>query len=207
MKPDLLTAGVDEVGMGPLAGPVVAAAVILGRYCRIRGLADSKVLSAEEREELAEKIKARAVCWAIGRAEVAEIEQLNILRAGLLAMERAVAQLQPAPDLALVDGNRPPQLLCRVKTIIKGDASVPAISAASIIAKVARDAEMRAMDAHYPGYDFASHKGYPTPAHIEALNRLGPSPIHRRTYTPVRRLFIDDTAVDDFDADALLPQS
>ena len=182
----LLVAGVDEVGRGPLAGPVVTAAVILNPTDPISGLADSKLLSAAQREQLAEQIRLRALAWALGRAEVEEIDRLNILQATLLAMQRAVAALQPAPELALVDGNRAPTLACRVETIVKGDATVPAISAASILAKVARDAEMSEFELRYPGYGFAQHKGYPTSMHLQALDRLGVSPIHRRSFGPVR---------------------
>lgn len=184
----VLTAGVDEVGMGPMAGPVVAAAVILRRCCKIEGLADSKQLSAKKRETLVEVIKQNAIAWSLGRAEVEEIDELNILRAGLLAMQRAVAGLNPQPGMALVDGVRAPTLPCAVKTVVRGDATVPAISAASILAKVARDAEMCALDARYPGYDFANHKGYCTAEHLAALQRLGVCPIHRRSFEPVRRV-------------------
>ena len=184
----VLVAGVDEVGMGPLAGPVMAAAVILPRSCRIEGLADSKALTPEKREVLAIEIKLRAIAWAVGSASVEEIDAVNILRAGLLAMCRAVGALRLLPALALVDGNRPPSLPCAVRTIIKGDALVPVISAASIIAKVTRDAQMRVLDAWYPGYGFARHKGYSTPEHFHALGRLGPCPIHRRSFEPVQRL-------------------
>ena len=186
MKVVRIVAGVDEVGMGPLAGPVFAAAVILRRCCRIAGLADSKTLAARVRENLAEEIKQKAVCWALGRAEVEEIDRINILRAGLLAMQRAVAALEVEPTLALVDGNRRPDLRCDVRTIIKGDASVAAISAASIIAKVARDAEMCALDVQYPGYEFARHKGYATRTHLAALKLKGACAIHRRSFAPVR---------------------
>ena len=175
-------AGVDEVGRGPLAGPVVAAAVILDDKNPIEGLADSKVLPATRREQLSVLIKQRALCWALGRAEVEEIEQLNILQASLLAMKRAVTALRLAPELVLVDGIHAPDLACAVKTIIHGDALVPAISAASIIAKVARDAEMHELDKLFPGYGFSQHKGYPTAEHREAIRRLGPSPIHRMTF-------------------------
>lgn len=184
----VLTAGVDEVGMGPMAGPVVAAAVILRRCCKIEGLADSKQLSAKKRETLSEVIKQNAVAWALGRAEAEEVDTLNVLQAGLLAMQRAVLALSPQPGLALIDGLRAPALPCAVKTIVRGDATVPAISAASILAKVARDAEMCAMDAAYPGYDFATHKGYCTADHLAALQRLGACPIHRRSFDPVRRV-------------------
>lgn len=183
-----LVAGVDEAGRGPLAGPVIAAAVILDAEKPIVGLADSKVLSAGRREELSLLIKQRALCWALGRAEVEEIDHLNILQASLLAMQRAVAALKVIPDLALVDGNQSPKLLCHVQTIVRGDATIPAISAASILAKVARDAEMCKLDTLYPGYGFAKHKGYPTDAHLKALERSGVSPMHRRSFGPVRRL-------------------
>jgi ribonuclease HII len=183
-----LIAGVDEVGRGPLAGPVVAAAVILDATKPIEGLADSKVLSATRREELAHLIRERALCWALGRAEVEEIDHLNILQASLLAMQRAVTALNTYPDLVLVDGDQAPKLSCQVQTVVRGDATIPAISAASILAKVARDAEMCEMDTLYPGYGFAKHKGYPTGAHLRALERSGVSPMHRRSFGPVRRL-------------------
>lgn len=185
---DRLVAGVDEVGRGPLAGPVVTAAVILDPARPIDGLADSKKLSAARRETLAEIIMERALVWAIGRAEVDEIDEINILQATMLAMQRAVAGLSPAPGHVLVDGNRCPQLPCSSEAIIKGDGTVPAISAASIIAKVTRDREMVALDAEYPGYGLAGHKGYPTKAHIAALLELGVTPIHRRSFAPVRRV-------------------
>lgn len=184
----MIIAGVDEAGRGPLAGPVIAAAVILDAEKPIVGLADSKVLSAGRREELSLLIRERALCWALGRAEVEEIDRLNILQASLLAMQRAVAALRIAPDLALVDGNQSPKLLCLVQTIVRGDATIPSISAASILAKVARDAEMRELDTLYPSYGFAKHKGYPTDAHLKALERSGVSPLHRRSFAPVRRL-------------------
>jgi ribonuclease HII len=160
----------------------------LRRCCKIDGLADSKQLSAKKREALVDVIKQNAIAWALGRAEVEEIDELNILHAGLLAMQRAVAGLNPQPGLALVDGVRAPALTCAVKTIVRGDATEPAISAASILAKVARDAEMCAFDARYPGYDFANHKGYCTAEHLAALQRLGACPIHRRSFEPVRRV-------------------
>lgn len=183
-----LVAGVDEVGRGPLAGPVVAAAVILDPQRPIEGLADSKKLSERKREQLAEVIKERALAWALGRAEVEEIDRINILQATLLAMQRAVAGLTRQPDHVLVDGNRCPSLPCSCEYVIKGDSNVAAISAASILAKVSRDHEMMELDRHYPGYNLAKHKGYPCKAHIEALARLGVSPIHRRSFGPVRRL-------------------
>jgi len=180
-----LIAGVDEVGRGPLAGPVVAAAVILDPARPIAGLADSKTLSPIRREQLATEIRAKALAWALGRAEVAEIDRLNILQASLLAMQRAIAALSIVPEQALVDGNRCPPLACPCRAIVKGDATVPAISAASILAKVARDAEMGELHERYPRYGFAQHKGYPTAAHRDALRRFGPCPEHRRSFAPV----------------------
>ncbi len=184
----MLVAGVDEAGRGPLAGPVVAAAVILDAKRPIAGLADSKVLAPARRQVLAQAIKQRALCWAVGRAEVADIDQLNILQASLLAMRRAVETLDIVPDLVLIDGNRAPSLACRVKTVIKGDATVPSVQAASILAKVARDAEMFTLDKAFPGYGFSRHKGYPTATHLLALAIFGVSPVHRRSFGPVRRL-------------------
>lgn len=181
-----LAAGVDEAGRGPLAGPVVAAAVILDPDLPIDGLDDSKALSAARREELAAAIRARSHAWALGLASVEEIDRLNILQATLLAMQRAVQGLSVAPQLALVDGNQAPRLACRVETVVRGDALVPAISAASILAKVERDALMRALDSDFPQYGFAGHKGYPTTAHLAALARHGVSPAHRRSFAPVR---------------------
>ena len=184
----IFVAGVDEVGRGPLAGPVVAAAVILDPERPIEGLADSKKLSEKRREALAEIIKEQALSWALGRAEVEEIDRLNILQASLLAMQRAVAGLQPAAEFALVDGNRCPDLACPAEAVIKGDDRVPVISAASVIAKVARDREMVALEQTFPGYGLAQHKGYPTKAHLESLQRLGVATIHRRTFGPVRKI-------------------
>lgn len=184
----LLVAGVDEVGRGPLAGAVVAAAVILDPNKPIVGLADSKKLSEKRREALSIEIKEKALAWALGRAEVEEIDEINILQASMLAMKRAVEALDPLPQHALVDGNRCPDLPCTAEAIIKGDSKEPAISAASIIAKVARDHEIIAMDEVYPGYGFASHKGYPSKVHLEALKKLGVTPIHRRSYGPVRKI-------------------
>jgi ribonuclease HII len=183
----VLTAGVDEVGRGPLAGPVVAAAVILDPQRPIAGLADSKQLSAARREALASEIRTHALAWALGSASVEEIDRVNILQASLLAMSRAVAALGVTPELALVDGNRLPALSCSAQAIVGGDAIVAAISAASIVAKVERDALMTALDTDFPGYGFAQHKGYPTPAHLAALERLGASDVHRRSFEPVRR--------------------
>lgn len=184
----LLVAGVDEVGRGPLAGPVVTAAVILDPGRPIEGLADSKKLTEKRREQLFEVIKERALAWALGRAEVDEIDELNILQATMLAMQRAVAALDPQPEHALIDGNRCPKLSCTSEAIVKGDSRIPAIAAASILAKVSRDREMVEMDASYPGYGLAGHKGYPTKAHIAALQELGVSPIHRRSFGPVKKL-------------------
>jgi len=183
-----LIAGVDEVGRGPLAGPVVAAAVILDPRRPIKGLTDSKKLTEKRREALYDEIRDKALAWALGRAEVAEIDAINILQASLLAMSRAVAALDPAPHHALVDGNKLPKLACSAEAIIKGDLSEPCISAASIIAKVSRDREMVEMDARYPGYGLAKHKGYPSQAHMQALAELGVTEIHRRSFGPVRRL-------------------
>lgn len=183
-------AGVDEVGRGPLAGPVFAAAVILDEQRPISGLADSKLLRPERREELAQLIRERALCWALGRAEVEEIDRLNILQASLLAMQRAVSALSLMPELVMVDGNQLPKLNCKAQAIVRGDATVPAISAASIIAKVARDAEMAELDKIFPGYGFAQHKGYPTTLHLACLEKLGVCTIHRRSFAPVSRLLV-----------------
>ncbi|MBE0510655.1 MAG: ribonuclease HII [Chromatiales bacterium] len=185
-----LVAGVDEVGRGPLAGPVVTAAVILDPARPIAGLADSKALSEKRREALFDEIREKALCWAIGRCEVAEIDELNILQATMLAMQRAVAGLDPVPRHVLIDGNRCPALPCSAEAVIGGDGSVPVISAASILAKVTRDREMVELDRQYPGYGLAGHKGYPTKAHVQALTELGVTPIHRRSFGPVRRLLI-----------------
>lgn len=178
-------AGVDEVGRGPLAGPVVAAAVVLDPARPIAGLKDSKVLQPAEREVLAAAIRERAVAWALGRAEVAEIDRINILRASLAAMQRAVEALSVVVRVAYVDGNIAPALPCQAVAVVGGDAKVPAISAASIVAKVARDAEMVAVAAQYPEYGFGCHKGYATPRHLAALRRFGPTPLHRRSFAPV----------------------
>ena len=180
-----LVAGVDEAGRGPLAGPVVAAAVILNPDAPIAGLADSKVLSAVRREVLAAAIRGRALAWCVALADVAEIDGLNILGATMLAMRRAVEGLDPSPDEALIDGNRCPPLACRARAIVKGDRDVASISAASILAKTARDAMLIELDARYPAYGFARHKGYPTPDHLAALTRFGPCPAHRRSFAPV----------------------
>ena len=182
----LLVAGVDEVGRGPLAGPVVAAAVILDPENPIDGLADSKKLTEKRRESLALEIKEKALAWSICRAEVEEIDQINILQASLLAMKRSVESLSQQPELALIDGNHCPELDCAMEAIIKGDSKEPAISAASILAKVARDNEMVEME-EYPGYGFAKHKGYPTKQHREAIIKLGITEIHRKSYAPVQQ--------------------
>jgi ribonuclease HII len=182
-------AGVDEAGRGPLAGPVVVAAVILDPRRPIDGLADSKVLSEAQRDELAPLIRAHALAWSVVAVDIDEIERLNILGATLIGMERALRALQTAPVLALIDGNRlPKNLPCRARAIVDGDATEPAIGAASILAKTERDRIMRAFDDAHPGYGFARHKGYSTPEHLVALERLGPCAIHRRGFEPVRRL-------------------
>lgn len=182
-----MTAGVDEAGRGPLAGPVVAAAVILDPERSIAGLTDSKLLNAQRRAELETHIMANAIAWGVGRASVEEIDRLNILQATLVAMQRAVAALQRAPVSVLVDGNCCPQFPCPAQAVVQGDLLVPAISAASILAKQARDREMIALDQRFPGYGFAQHKGYATPGHLEALERLGACIHHRTSYAPVRR--------------------
>ena len=191
MKRTILVAGIDEAGRGPLAGPVVAAAVILEPQRPVRGLADSKVLSPERREVLAIRIRERAIAWSTGSADVGEIDTINILHATMLAMCRAVAALPIPPEEALVDGNRCPDLSCRVRAIIKGDRDVKSISAASIIAKTTRDAMLREFDKLYPVYGFAQHKGYGTPEHLAALDRHGPCPIHRRSFSPVLQCELD----------------
>ncbi|GAB5498902.1 MAG: ribonuclease HII [Pseudohongiellaceae bacterium] len=181
-------AGTDEVGRGPLAGDVVAAAVILDPQRPIAGLTDSKKLSASRRQDLAAQITAAARACCVGRASVAEIDRLNILQASLLAMQRAVAGLSLEPQFVYVDGRHLPHWHYASQAVIKGDSLVPAIAAASILAKVTRDAEMLKLDARYPGYGFAQHKGYPTGAHLAALQKLGPCAIHRRSFAPVAAL-------------------
>ena len=183
---EALVAGVDEVGRGPLCGAVVTAAVILDPGKPILGLNDSKKLSLTRREALFEEIQEKALAWCVARAEVAEIDRMNILHATMLAMQRAVEGLRVQPRLALIDGNRCPKLAVPSSPVVKGDSQVPAIAAASILAKVTRDREMQALDALYPGYGLAGHKGYPTAEHLDALRRLGPTPIHRRSFAPVR---------------------
>ena len=185
--PEPRPCGVDEAGRGPLAGAVYTAAVILDPARPIAGLADSKALTPARREALAQAIRERSLAWAVASASAAEIDRLNILQATLLAMARAIDGLAIAPTEVWVDGNQRPRTSLPCRAIVKGDALVPAISAASILAKTAPDAEMLAIDAQFPGYGFARHKGYPTPEHLEAMARLGPTPIHRRSFAPVRQ--------------------
>ncbi len=184
-----LIAGVDEVGRGPLAGDVVAAAVILDPEHCIQGLADSKQLTPERREELHDLILAHALSTAVARASVHEIDSLNILHASLLAMHRAVSALHIQPAFVYVDGNRLPKWQYKAEAVVEGDNRIAGIAAASILAKVTRDRELMTLDAQYPGYGFAQHKGYATPQHLQALRDLGPTPIHRRSFMPVRDLF------------------
>ena len=188
-----LVAGVDEAGRGPLAGPVFAAAVILDPARPISGLDDSKRLAAERRAQLFDEIRCASLAWAIARAEVEEIDRLNILQATLLAMQRAVAALPVPPRQVLVDGRQCPPLPCPAQAVVGGDRLVPAISAASILAKHARDQAMLLLDRQYPGYAFAKHKGYGTAEHLAALRALGPSPAHRRSFRPVRELLTEST--------------
>jgi len=186
-------AGVDEVGRGPLAGPVVAAAVILDPDNPIEGLIDSKKISEKRREILAEEIKERALAWAIARVDVEVIDEINILQASLRAMAISVYDLAQQPDFVMIDGNKiPSEINIQSEAVVKGDDRVPCISAASIIAKVARDHEMIEMDAVYPGYGLAKHKGYPTKLHIEALQALGVTNIHRRSFGPVKKVLQAD---------------
>ncbi|MGZ6079682.1 MAG: ribonuclease HII [Myxococcaceae bacterium] len=182
----LHVAGVDEAGMAPLAGPVVAAAVILPRNYKLRGIDDSKVLDPETRERMAHELKRDAVAWAVGVAEVEEIDRINIYHAGLLAMRRALLGLASSPSFVLVDARRIPECPVPQRGIVHGDALSLTIAAASVIAKTTRDAHMAELDARYPGYGFAAHKGYPTPQHETALRALGACPIHRRSFAPVR---------------------
>ncbi len=184
-----LVCGVDEAGRGPLAGPVYAAAVILDPARRVNGLADSKVLDAGRREILAARIKERAIAWSIAFASVEEIDRLNIFHASMLAMRRAVEGLAVPPDEAWIDGNQSPKLLCQTRTFVDGDARYKPISAASILAKTARDAEMTALHDRYPEYRFDRHKGYATAEHLAALGRVGPCPIHRRSFYAVGVFF------------------
>lgn len=181
-----LIAGVDEVGRGPLAGPVVAAAVILDDLHPVRGLRDSKKLGEATRERLDAEIRAKALCVSVAEATVEEIDRLNILQATMLAMQRAVEGLRLPPTLVLVDGNRLPRLRAPAEAVVRGDDRVPVIAAASIVAKVHRDALLAALHEDHPAYGFAAHKGYPTPAHLAALRTHGACPAHRRSFAPVR---------------------
>ena len=186
--PPGLVCGIAEAGRGPLAGPVVAAAVILDPARPIAGLNDSKKLSEKRREELAVQIREHALAWAVAEASVEEIDRINILQATFLAMQRAVAGLSIRPEAAMVDGNRCPKLDIPVEAVVKGDGKIASIAAASILAKTVRDAGMLALHARYPDYGFDRHMGYPTPAHLAALQAHGPSPVHRRSYAPVAQL-------------------
>lgn len=194
------SAGVDEAGRGALAGPVVAGAVMLREDCVIQGIKDSKELSPRRREELAQRIRRRAVAFALGRAEVEEIDELNVLQASLLAMARAVAGLPVRPDRVYVDGVQAPQINMDIPVVavVKGDALLPPISAGAILAKTARDAEMRRLAADHPGYGFDRHKGYGTREHLAGLAALGPCPIHRRTFAPVRSVLRQSSAAAGF---------
>jgi ribonuclease HII len=187
----VLIAGVDEAGRGPLAGPVVAAAVILDPDRRIRGLRDSKLLTAEARERLAGEIRVRAIAWAVAASDVGEIDALNILQASLLAMRRAVEQLTCAPDVVWIDGNQCPPLAYPARAIVDGDRVIAAIAAASILAKTVRDAMLIELDRTYPAYGFCRHKGYSTPEHLAALAMHGPCPAHRNSFAPVRQKRLD----------------
>lgn len=193
MENNDMIAGVDEAGRGPLAGPVVAAAVILDPRKAIAGLRDSKQLTAAARERLAAIIRERALAWSVGRAEAEDIDRMNILRATLLAMARAVAGLSTVPAYVLVDGSHCPSVACRVEAVVGGDRRYACISAASILAKVTRDAEMATLDALYPQYGFIRHKGYPTAEHRRALLTHGPCPLHRRSFGPVRAIVETDS--------------
>ena len=191
------TAGVDEAGRGPLAGPVVAAAVILDKRRPIRGIADSKVLPADVREELSLRIRDRSIAWGLGWSDPCEIDAINILQATMLAMRRALLALRAHPAHVIVDGDRCPNLAglaldCSIEAVVAGDASVSCVGAASIVAKVARDQYMRDLCARYPGYGFSVHKGYGTPDHLDALRRLGPSVVHRRSFAPVQSWLLVD---------------
>ena len=187
-----LIAGVDEAGRGPLAGPVVAAAVILDPDNPIEGLRDSKKLTAAKREKLATEIKQKALSWSIAHATVEEIDELNILEATMLAMKRAIVGLALEPNLILVDGNRIPKMNRRINAVVKGDDKIAAISAASILAKTTRDGWMVELDARYPEYGFAKHKGYGVKQHIEAIRRYGVLPVHRKSFSPVKEMLAKD---------------
>lgn len=190
-----LIAGIDEAGRGPLAGPVIAAAVILDPKKSIPGLTDSKALTASQRENLFEKIRMRSLNWAFARASVFEIDQVNILQATFLAMQRAFASLRQAPNVVLVDGNLCPAFTCESRAIVKGDQLEASISAASIVAKVLRDRFMCLLDKKYPQYGFAQHKGYGTKAHMDALKRHGPCRVHRKTFAPVKHYLEEKTRI------------
>jgi ribonuclease HII len=196
----IVVCGVDEAGRGPLAGPVYAAAVILDRKRRINGLADSKVLAPERRDVLAGRIRERAIAWAVASATVEEIDRINIFHASMLAMRRAVQALGVRPEEAWVDGNHCPGLSCKTRAIVDGDATHSVISAASILAKTERDAEMCALSARYPQYGFERHKGYGTPEHLDALGRVGPCEIHRRSFYAVGVFFQKDLFADSWGA-------
>ncbi len=196
MNKQLLIAGVDEVGRGPLLGEVVAAAVILNPKEPIQGLNDSKKLSEKKREDLFVQIKRCALAWSIANASVEEIDRINILQASLLAMKRAVDGLSIKPDHVLVDGNKLPVWDYSSEAKIGGDASEPAIAAASILAKVSRDRQCLEWEKRYPGYGIAAHKGYPTKKHLEALKLLGPTPLHRKSFSPVRQLIVQPSLID-----------
>lgn len=183
-----LIAGVDEAGRGPLAGPVVVSAVVLDPRKRILGLRDSKQISAAKREKLAAKIREKALAWSIIYVSATTVDKLNILQATMTGMSQAVGQLGMKPDEVMVDGNRLPELNLPAQALVAGDARVKAISAASILAKTARDAYMEKLDPHYPEYGFARHKGYPTPDHLKVLRRIGPTPEHRRSFAPVQQV-------------------
>ncbi len=185
---EMIIAGVDEAGRGPLAGPVVAAAVILNPEKLLKGVADSKKLTEKKREALYDQIIESCLAYGIARAEVDEIDRLNILNASLLAMQRAIAQLTIRPEKVLVDGSVCPELSIEVEAIVKGDDKIPAISAASILAKVTRDREMLLLEKEFPGYGFAEHKGYGTEMHLAAIHRLGITPIHRKSFLPIRQM-------------------
>ena len=196
-RPPKLVAGVDEVGIGPLAGPVLACAVILDPADPIDGLADSKSIGEKRRKALADEIYQRALSVSVGRASVEEIDELNVLKASHLAMRRALAGLSLEPDHVLVDGNKVPEMDYSAEAIVQGDKTVEAISAASIVAKVTRDEELVALAQDYPGYGFESHKGYPTAQHRRALRTMGPCPAHRRSYAPVQAALANAVARDD----------
>ncbi len=190
-----IVAGLDEVGRGCIVGSVMAAVVVLDPGNPISGLTDSKKLSAKRREYLATEIKLKALDWAVGRAEPGEIDTFNILRCSLLAMARAFSMLTVKPDKAMVDGKFYPQIDCIGETVIQGDLLIPEISAASILAKVARDSEMLILDKLFPGYEFSRHKGYPTQLHLEKINQLGVTPLHRKTFKPVKKVLVNSDRI------------